>query len=467
MKSRWLLGVLAAVLLLGTGVAAALFLSQRRDVTTTSAEAYEAYQEAVANESRFYFKEARVGFAKALELDPQFAMAMLGLARQAKDDDQRETLVRRAVREKGRLSERERLHVDMMLAFSEKRRDDGIAIARELHAKYVQDVRSAQILAGHEVTRGNPDKAIQIFEELLAVDPNNADAYNQIGYYHGYRGEYEKAMEYLTKYKFISQDNANPFDSLGEVQAYSGHYNEAIENLNHALAIKPDFVESIGHIAVAYEGMGDYTKGGEQYEKAAELSDSPNMRREFLLRALGTRFYAEDWAGLARLHGKIKALPRDAKSEKWAALDFEFCDAALDLAQGRPAQAEKRLRDLAPKLDEMVRIERPPAGYKPHFAGWNMLMALALENQGKTDGALEFWQKNVNPPNGFANFEQRRHIYEARARVAEILARRGELDKAEKLIAENRKWNANWAPTRESEVAVAELRRAKVLAASK
>ena len=94
-------------------------------------------------------------------------------------------------------------------------------------------------------------------------------------------------------------------------------------------------------------------------------------------------------------------------------------------------------------------------------------MALALEEQGKTDEALAFWKKNANPPNPFKDFEERRAIYEARAQVAVILARKGDLDRAEKLIAENRKWNANWAPTREAESTVAELRRAKVLAASK
>ncbi len=467
MKSRWLLWVVGAVLLLGAGVAVALLLTQRRDVTTSSAEAHEAYKDALANEGRFYFKEARLGFAKALELDPQFAMAMLGLARQSKDDDQRDTLVRRAVRERGRLTERERLHVDMMLAFSEKRRDDGIKIARELHAKYLQDVRSAQVLAGYEQSMGNPDKAIRIFEELLEVDPNNADAYNQIGYYYGYRGEYDKAIENLTKYKFIAQDYANPFDSLGEIQVYSGHYNEGIENLTQALAIKPDFIESIGHIGVAYEGLGEYTKAMEQYEKAASLSDSKNMRREFLMRAMRTRFYANDPEGLARLAAAFQALPRDGKEEKYAALDREFVGAALDLSQGRSALAEKRLRDLAPKLDDMIRAEKLPTGYKPHFPQWNTLMAVALEKQGKTDEALAMWQKNANPPNAFSNFEDRRAIFEARAKVAEILARRGELDKAEKLIAENRKWNASWAPSRDSEIAVAELRRAKVLAASK
>ena len=79
-------------------MSAALFMSHRRDVTTTSEAAYEAYQEGVANEGRFYFKEARLGYAKALELDPEFAMAMLGLARQSKDNDQALALVRRARR---------------------------------------------------------------------------------------------------------------------------------------------------------------------------------------------------------------------------------------------------------------------------------------------------------------------------------------------------------------------------------
>ena len=98
---------------------------------------------------------------------------------------------------------------------------------------------------------------LQIFGELLARDPNNADAYNQIGYYYGYRGDYDKAIENLKKYQFMAPDQANPYDSLGEIQAFSGHYDEAIENLNKALALKPDFFESYDHLGVAYEGKGD------------------------------------------------------------------------------------------------------------------------------------------------------------------------------------------------------------------
>jgi len=118
-------------------------------------------------------------------------------------------------------------------------------------------------------------------------------------------------------------------------------------------------------------------------------------------------------------------------------------------------------------LDKIIAGEKLPEGWKPHFPGFNMLMALAKEQQGKPDEALAYWQKNANPPNPFNKFQDRRMIYEARARVAAALAKRGDIDTAEKLIAENRKWNPSWAPTREAEATVAELRREKVLAAAR
>jgi tetratricopeptide (TPR) repeat protein len=470
MKKRRILWILGMVLLAGAGGAAALFLSNRRDVTTTSRAAYEAYREATLNESRFYFKEARVGFAKALELDPTFAMAMLGLARQSSDRDQHVTLIKRAARERSRLTERERLHVDLNLADVEKNRDGVLKAARDLHAKYPDDVRGAMVLAGEQLAKGNPDQAIKIFEEVLAVDPNNAEAYNQIGYYYGYRGDYERAIDNLTKYQFISSDNANPFDSLGENQAYSGRYNEAIENLNRALAIKADFAPAYQHLGVAYEGMGEYAKAVQSYEKAAELDGTGSMRRDYLTLAVRAALIGGDSAAARTLLERIGKLPIDPKSE-YARVGPAFMAVLLDLSQGKAADAERRLKELKPALEtlfaENSKAGKLPPAMKPHYPQWNFLMALALEKQGRADEALTIYELNANPPNPFYDFDSRRWIMEARAKVAEILARRGDLEKAEKLIAENRKWNPSWGPCRPAEAAVAELRRAKVLAASK
>jgi hypothetical protein len=58
-------------------------------------------------------------------------------------------------------------------------------------------------------------------------------------------------------------------------------------------------------------------------------------------------------------------------------------------------------------------------------------------------------------------------VYEAKAELAALLAKRGELERAEKLLEENKRWNPSWSPTRPAETTVAEVRRARVLASAK
>src|SRR5262249_48653931 len=172
-----------------------------------------------------------------------------------------------------------------------------------------------------------------------AVDPNSAEAYNQIGYFYAYRGDYDKAMEHLKKYQFIAVDNANPFDSLGEVQAYSGHYNEAIENLNRALAIKPDFTEPLGPLGVAYEGLGEPAKAIAKYEKASAECDSVDMKRGYLAAAIRVAFYSHDADTARRLAAAIKAFPKT----KYTEVDAAAVEAAMALLQNRPLDAQNRI----------------------------------------------------------------------------------------------------------------------------
>ena len=469
-KRRWLLALAAGGLLLIAAGAAAFYVKARRPVTTSSKAAYEAYEEAVANEERFYFKEARLGFARAVELDPTFAMAMLGLARQSPDQEQRKTLVRRAAKERAHLTERERYHVEIQLAGVENRTADVLRLAHEAHAKFPEDVRTAEIIAMEQMGKGNPDEAMRVFQEVLSVDPNNAQAYNQIGYRFGYQGDYQKALDNLEKYRFIAPDTANPFDSLGEVQAYSGHYPEAIENLNHALAIKPDFVPSQKNLGVVYEGMGDYRKAIEAYERAAQLTDKPDERRGLLTLALRAAINDGDAALIREKLARIAALPANPKDDFAEERRTTLRLVELDL-EGKQAEVQRELVGMLPGLQRKWEKAKKQGEYlpnmKPHFREWNWLMARSLEKQGRADEAMKYCALNANPPNPFFDFESRRWIMEARAKLAELVARKGDLDRAEKLLAENRKWNPSWAPCRPSEVIVAQLRHDRVLAAAK
>jgi TolB-like protein/Flp pilus assembly protein TadD len=427
---------------------------------TLNLAAYDMFLKGLENEHRFYSKEARLAFSRALELDPSFAMAMLGLARHTDDDNQRVALLKRAAKEKDRLTELERLKVEMALSFEEKRVDDGANIASEIHNKFPADTQSAMVLATKEIRNGNSDRAIKIFEELLSIDPNNAEAYNQIGYLYGWRGEYEKAAEAFKRYQLLEPDTPNPYDSLGEVQAYSGRYDEAIENLNRALAIKPDFVDSYVHLAVAYEGIGEYTKSVDAYLKAAELVEQVDLRRQYYFMALRAACESEDSARLEEIHARLVKLP---PGSKYGELHKAIADAALDVCAGNPAAAMPKLAFVTTKLEEFAAKEPKSESYpQPRQDGGVLLLtAQALEKQGKTDEAFALWKKVAEPPTPYVSFVERRLIYEARAHMAEVLARKGDLERAEKLLTENRKWNPNWAPTRPQELEIERLRKEK------
>ena len=208
----------------------------------------------------------------------------------------------------------------------------------------------------------------------------------------------------------------------------------------------------------------------QSYEKAAELDDTTVMRREYLMQALRASLYAHDRDSALALIERVSKIPVDVKNDPQN-ITGSLLAILGDLANGRAAEAERRLKELRPTLEARFAKYQSegkiPKAMKPHFREWNLMMARSLEMQGRTDEALALYELNANPPNPYEDFGDRRYIMEARAKVAEIVARRGDLDRAEKLIAENRKWNPSWAPCRPAETAVAEMRRAKVLAASK
>jgi tetratricopeptide (TPR) repeat protein len=461
MTQRRAVSLFGFLLVAVAGVAAALYLSNRREVTTSSDEAYRVYREATENERRFYFKEARVGYARALELDPDFATAMLGLARMS-EREQARSLVRRAERLKSRLTDRERRHIDLHLAIYEKGPEERLKIAQQILERYPDDFRATTMVAMYEMSKGRMEEAVKVFTKLLEVDPNSADAYNMIGYHYGYRGDYEKAIENLKKYQFMAPDQANPHDSIGEIQAYSGHYDEAISNLNHALQIKPDFAPAFGHLGIAYEGKGDYAKAFESYLKASEIVPE-SEKAMYLALALRTTLLSGDVAAARSLLPKFERVPKDEHTEIGKPLVL----AAYDLLEGRPAEAEKRLTELKPRADEFLRKMAKRPDYKPYWSDWNWLMARTKIALGKDSEAIPVLAEMINPPNGWQRFEGRLMVYEARAQLAAILAKQGELDRAEKLLEENHKWNPTWAPTRPAEQTVAQLRREKVLASAK
>lgn len=399
----------ALVTAVGGGTAFAVLARDRREVTTTSAEAYDAYRKGSEEEGRLYHKEALSAYAKALELDPHFTMATLRLAYilAGRDRERARSLVQCAARSHGRLNERE----ELLLAISEAElveRDYEKAgrIVREYVRRFPEEPDAYFRLAGVLMREGKTEEMLATYERLLTLDPNQASAYNSLGYHYIGSRDFVKAEDYLKRYRFLASDQANPYDSLGELYANTGRYDEAEEHLRRALEIKPDFLPAIGHLGTVEVGRGNPEAAAGYFRRALELSESWKDKHGFTSAAASALLDAGRGAeALALLDEAGRSAPQMPPKE-----EFRFrwnlgrSRAVLLALSGNPDEAEAELArlpepppDLEPK--EKASLEKALVSPRAAIAGSRgkledavaSIRAVLAEDKGPDSGGFAFY----------------------------------------------------------------------------
>ena len=154
-------------------------------ITTQSEEASAAYLEGRDLLENLRLTDASEHFQKAVDLDPGFALAWLGLANTAPTNKDFWTALERAATEAHKVSEGER---HMILAFEAGARSNPTSQRQHLQrltAAFPQDERALNQLGiyHHFVSQQYPE-AIAAYERAVAIAPGYAPPYNLIGYAH-------------------------------------------------------------------------------------------------------------------------------------------------------------------------------------------------------------------------------------------------------------------------------------------
>ena len=190
-------------------------------------------------------EEAVIAFRKAVELDPDFAMAHYKVAVYSRDLEEKETAIKRAMALSPNTTEKERLFIEGTYAsIVEKDVEKYRRIRQQMAEKYPRDKEIFIILGDNYFRRGAYDKAIKEYNKVLELDPNHGLAHNQLGYIYLYRGDTEdfsKAVEHFKKYVSINPGEPNPLDSLAEAYFRMGNLDEAIAKYKDAVVIRSDF----------------------------------------------------------------------------------------------------------------------------------------------------------------------------------------------------------------------------------
>ncbi len=143
--------------------------------------------------------------------------------------------------------------------------------------------------------KGKLNEAAEFYRKAITVNPNHAEAYNNLGNVLCEQELFEEAEQSLKQAILIKPDLVNPYCNLGALQLKRGRPQEAIENLNIALKLKPDVEVIYRDLCYAYFQLGQLQSAKEVITQG--LSVNPEYI-DFHL-SLGNLYYYENECNLA------------------------------------------------------------------------------------------------------------------------------------------------------------------------
>ena len=238
------------------------------ELTTTSMEAYNYFIKGREDLYNQYFNDAIKRLEKAVELDPNFAVAYLFLGLTFRnleealpsDVSNARKYIEKAKALSDTVTDKERLWIEAVYAFAiELNIAKGVDILNAIVERYPRDKLAHLELSKYYRNIDANSEVIKHSEIVLALDPSWGDAYEEIALAYSNTGNDEMALEYLRKGSAAIPGDPNMSLSMGYFYVRMGKIDEAIIQFKTTLDIKPDYnIEN--YLAYAYAMKEDYAK---------------------------------------------------------------------------------------------------------------------------------------------------------------------------------------------------------------
>jgi tetratricopeptide (TPR) repeat protein len=216
-------------------------LSAQETFTTDSLEAAHAYAEAQNLQWDGRWEESLSHFEEAIKLDPQmgrayagFAVASFNLGRHAEAQEH----FREAMAHMDRMTDRE---------------------------KY-------RTRASYYITKGEPQKAIEEYTELLKLYPYDDAAHSNLAISYFYLREMDKAVETGRHDVEINPRGLMQRTNLSLYEMYNGDFVNAAKDAREVLKLNPKSVSALGALAMGLLGQGKVGEAIATYEQMRPIS---------------------------------------------------------------------------------------------------------------------------------------------------------------------------------------------------
>jgi tetratricopeptide (TPR) repeat protein len=249
-RSKWVLAlvplVALAVLAAGCGQGGQ---AGKIAITTKSKEARQAFIEARGLAEGLRTQNSIEHYQKAVTLDPDFALAELGLANTSPTAKEAFEHIRRAVALADKVSPGERL----LILATEAGFNGNAAKQKEyldqLVAALPRDERAQMNLGAYLYGVQDYEGAIACLTKATELVPDYAPPYNLLGYAYRDMDRHPDAKRAFEKYIELIPNDPNPYDSDAELLLKMGRFAESVGMYRKALSFDSLFFSS--HVGLA------------------------------------------------------------------------------------------------------------------------------------------------------------------------------------------------------------------------
>jgi len=310
------------------------------EYSSTSTEAVKQMKAGLRYQDNFAQRLARESFQKAVDLDPEFAMAYYSLAQTTGDAVQRYPIAEKGKQFASKANKGEKALMAVMDRDSWWGGEGDVDWFKEVEGftkMFPKESRYVNMLAGMSSWGGDEEKAEAYYKQSLEVE-ENPDAFNSLGYLYSGQGKMEESKKAFERQIELAPDLANPYDSMGDYYLEKKDHKNAKKYFQKALSIDPKFVSSKRKIWKIEE-----EESGNDVSPTEWSSDSANAVNAFNVGFW--QFYNIHWSKARE------------QFEKAVTIDPEFAMPYLFLVftpgdSARSVEAKKIAQGLAPTASQ-------------------------------------------------------------------------------------------------------------------
>jgi tetratricopeptide (TPR) repeat protein len=249
-------------------------------LTTASENARDAFLKGRWLLDNLRATDAHVYFLKAVEADPEFALAHLRVANTASSNQEFFDSLEIAVAKSINASEGEKLLISAFEAGVAGNPDAQLSDLEALVALFPEDERAHTTLGNFFFfNQQDYERAVNVYRMAIDLNSNFAPPYNQLGYALRFIGDYSAAEDVFRRYTELIPDQPNPYDSYAELLMKMGRFEESISGYERALEIEPTFIASYIGIGNNQIFMNQFEQARSTFAKIDEIARTDAERR--------------------------------------------------------------------------------------------------------------------------------------------------------------------------------------------